>query len=101
MISVRNSNEDIPLNLDLKFLELNWELYIFGEGLIFGKELNIRICVNVRAYIYIYTYIHTFEVDLTLLKNILKLKHKTIKKRSTKMLNFRLLAFFRANMAKV
>ena len=42
-----------------------------------------------------------FEADLTLLKNILKLKHKTIKKRSTKMLNFRLLAFLRANMAKV
>ena len=53
-------------------------------------------------YMYIYMYIllrrsvediftcfNTFEADLTLLRNILKLKHKTIKKkRSIKMLNF-------------
>ena len=44
-----------------------------------------------NIYIYIFTSFNTFEADLTLLKKILKLKHKTIKKRSTKMLNFRLL----------
>ena len=65
----------------------------------------VQMCLN-NIYIYIYillrrsvedifTCFNTFEADLTLLKNILKLKHKTIKKRSTKMtkmLNFRRLA---------
>ena len=68
-----------------------------------GKHAGKNYLVYIYIYIYIYILLrrsvedificfNTFEADLTLLKNILKLKHKTIKKRSTKMLNFRLLA---------